>query len=90
MINPVFSLVMREPLVAFLVLNLLQWKLPLSQAGVTICVPCSPTWRPAASGFAKVCAEDPVHLPHRSEALGAVAVPVPPATAFLEESRDFW
>jgi hypothetical protein len=90
MINPVFPLVMREPLVAFLVLNLLQWKLPLSQAGVAICVPCFPTRRPAASGFTEVCTEDPVHLLHRSKALGAAAVPVPPAMAFLEESRDFW
>jgi hypothetical protein len=83
MINSVFPSVMREPLVAFLVLNLLQRKLPLSQAGVTICVPRSPTRRPAALGFAEVCAKDPVHLLHRSKALGAVPVPVPPATAFL-------
>ena len=83
MINPVCSLVMFEPSISFFVLHLFQRKLALSQAGVAVGVPHVPTWRPVAAGFAKVCAKDPLHLLHRSEALGAIPAPIPPATAFL-------
>ena len=78
---------MLVPFIPFLVLYSPYWELPLSQTFVESCVPRLPTRWPLAAGFAEVGAKYPFHPLDRSRALGAIAFPIPPASAFLIETR---
>ena len=86
-INALHPTVMLKPKVSLLIPNSLDWELPLPQTFVAFGVPHLPARWPTAARFAEVCAEYPLHPLHRREALGAIAVPVPPTTAFVEGTK---
>ena len=64
-------------------------ELALSQAGVTIRVPRVSARLEPFSVLAEVGAEYPVHLLYRKRAFPADPFPIPPTTAFFEESKGF-
>ena len=83
MINALHPSVVLVPMVPLLILNPLDGKLPLDETFVAFGMPHLPTRWPTAARFAEVCAEYSLHPPHRYEALGAIAAPVPPTAAFV-------
>ena len=86
-INALHPTVMLIPKVSLLILNSLDWELPLPQTFVAFGVPHLPARWPTATRFAEVCAEYPLHPLHWRGALGAIAAPVPPTAAFVIETK---
>ena len=86
-INALHSTVLLVPTVPLLILNPLDWELPLAQTFVAFGVPHLPARWPTAARFAEVCAEYPPPPLHRRVALGAIAAPVSPTAAFDVETK---
>ncbi len=90
MINALHPLLVLVPLVPFFILNFLHWELPLAQTFIVSSMPRLPTCWPTALGFAEVCEEYPLHPLHGNRALGTVADPSPPTTAFFVKTKGSW